>query len=41
MDRGIPVRISLTELTGNRRAWLLPRASASRLRIITLATFYA
>ena len=39
MDRDIPVRISFTELTGDRRAWLLHRGSASRVRIVTLATF--
>jgi hypothetical protein len=37
MDRDIPVRISLTELTADRRAWLLHRGSASRVRIVTLA----
>jgi hypothetical protein len=39
MDRDIPVRISLTELTGDRRVWLLHRGSASRVWIVTLATF--
>lgn len=39
MNRDIPVRISLTELTGNRRVWLLHRRSTSRMQIVTLATF--
>jgi hypothetical protein len=38
MDRDIPVRISLTELTGDRRVWLLHRGSTSCVWIITLAT---
>jgi hypothetical protein len=39
MDRDIPVCISLTELLGDRRVWLLHRGSAGRVRIVTLATF--
>jgi hypothetical protein len=39
MDRDIPIRISLTELTSDRRAGLLHRGRASCVRIATRATF--
>lgn len=38
MDRDIPVRLFLTEITGDRRAGLLHRGGARRERIVTLAT---
>jgi len=38
MDRDIPVRIFLTEVIGDRRAGLLHRGGARRVRIVTLTT---